>query len=76
MQLSRKSIEVLLDLVELKISCIQVLDREDARELALMEQAKQELTGAGKLAAVGDVVPFPGAKRRRGRPRKTAAAVG
>jgi hypothetical protein len=72
MQLSEKTLETLIDLVEIKLSCIQVFDREDAREVAILERAKQELVS---LARGGDVVPFPGAeRRRRGRPRKLAVA--
>ena len=43
MALSRRSIDTLLDLVEIKPSCIQALDREDARELATLENCKREL---------------------------------
>lgn len=72
MQLSEKTLEALLDLVEIKLSCIQVFDRDDAREVATLERAKQELT---MLSGNGDVVPFPGTeRRRRGRPRKVAIA--
>ena len=70
MQLSEKTAEALLDLVEIKLSCLQVFDREDAREVATLERAKQELLS---LTAGGDVVQFPGTeRRRRGRPRKSA----
>lgn len=72
MQLSEKTLEALLDLVEIKLSCIQVFDRDDAREVATLERAKQELK---LLSGNGDVVPFPGTeRRRRGRPRKVAIA--
>lgn len=72
MQLSEKTLETLLDLVEIKLSCIHVFDRDDAREVATLERAKQELVS---LTGSGDVVPFPGAeRRRRGRPRKAAVA--
>ena len=37
MSLSKQSIENLLDLVEIKISTLQVLDREDAREMKCLE---------------------------------------
>ncbi|MGE0252986.1 MAG: hypothetical protein AB7N54_00200 [Alphaproteobacteria bacterium] len=53
MALSRRSIETLIDLVEIKLSCIQVFDRDDARELAALEQARREL---GALAGAGRVV--------------------
>jgi hypothetical protein len=43
MVLSRRSLETLLDLVEVKLSCMQVLDREDARELELLEGCKRDL---------------------------------
>ena len=33
MSMSKRSVETLLDLVEIKLSSMQVLDREDAREL-------------------------------------------
>ena len=43
MSLSRKSVQTLMDLVENKLSCLMVYDREDARELAILEQARREL---------------------------------
>lgn len=63
MSLSKQSIESLLDLVEIKISTLQVLDREDAREMKCLEGCRDELVdmkGQGK--------PM----RRRGRPRAAA----
>ncbi len=45
MSLSKQSIDNLLDLVEIKIGCMQVLDREDARELAHLEACRRELLG-------------------------------
>ncbi|MGF1627653.1 MAG: hypothetical protein ACFCVH_22465, partial [Alphaproteobacteria bacterium] len=72
MQLSEKTLETLLDLVEIKLSCIQVFDRDDAREVATLERAKQELV---TLSGSGEILAFPGAeRRRRGRPRKMAVA--
>lgn len=44
MSLSRRSIQTLMDLVENKLSCMQVVDREDARELATLESARRELS--------------------------------
>ena len=41
--LSRRSVQTLMDLVENKLSCLMVYDREDARELAILEQARREL---------------------------------
>ena len=41
--LSKRTIETLNDLVEIKLSCIQVFDRDDAREMAALEAARREL---------------------------------
>ncbi len=43
MSMSKRSVETLLDLVEIKLSSMQVLDREDARELALLESCRRDL---------------------------------
>ncbi len=60
MELSKQSIENLLDLVEIKLSCIQVLDRDDAREQKHLETCRHELLGMrDEMRTVG----------RRGRPR-------
>jgi hypothetical protein len=45
MKISRRSIETLLDLVEIKLSSMAVSDREDARELAQLETCRNELLG-------------------------------
>lgn len=45
MTLSKQSIESLLDLVEIKLSCIEVIDREDAREVKLLRACREELLG-------------------------------
>lgn len=44
MSLSRRSIQTLMDLVENKLTSLQVVDREDARELATLEAARRELS--------------------------------
>jgi hypothetical protein len=44
MSLSKRSLETLLDLVEIKLSCIEVFDREDQRERHSLEAARKELT--------------------------------
>ncbi|MGE0118789.1 MAG: hypothetical protein AB7S71_13295 [Dongiaceae bacterium] len=41
--LSQRSLETLLDLVEIKLSCLEVFDREDAREKAYLENSRREL---------------------------------
>jgi len=45
MKFSRRSIDALLDLVEMKLSAMQVSDREDQREFAVLESARDELVG-------------------------------
>ncbi len=49
MSLSRRSAQTLLDLVENKLSCLMVYDREDARELAILEQARRELAASAGM---------------------------
>jgi hypothetical protein len=43
MALTRRSITTLLDLVEIKLSCIEVVDREDQRELKTLRACREEL---------------------------------
>jgi hypothetical protein len=72
MSLSRRSIHTLLDLVENKMSCMQVFDREDARELAILEHARRELAalagGERQAKSSAAVVPFAQTLRRVGTP--------
>ena len=62
MSLSKRSLTTLLDLVEIKLSCIEVMDREDAKEMAALEAAKRELTAilqrATEARRNGQIVPF------------------
>ncbi len=37
MSLSKRVVETLIDLVEIKLSCVEVYDREDKREIAGLE---------------------------------------
>jgi hypothetical protein len=41
--MTSKSVETLIDLVEIKLSCLEVWDREDARERKALETALDEL---------------------------------
>jgi hypothetical protein len=50
--LSRKSIEALFGLVEAKLSCLEVYDREDAREKVYLETSRREL--AALMRATGE----------------------
>lgn len=62
MTLSKRSVETLVDLVEIKLSTIQVFDREDAREVAILERALNELTASN---GGGDGTAGPGRRGRR-----------
>lgn len=43
MTLSHQSVEILLDLIEIKVSSLHIQDREDARELNKLRKCRQEL---------------------------------
>ena len=43
MTLSKQSLEIMLDLIEMKIAAIQIQDRDDARELSRLGKCRQEL---------------------------------
>jgi len=43
MSISRRSIDMLMDLIENRIACMQVVDREDHRQLAILTQARREI---------------------------------
>ena len=66
MPLSKQSIENLLDLVEIKISALQIVDRDDQRELQNLETCRSELLG------MQDEIK---ASRRRGRPKLVNATA-
>ncbi len=56
MGMSRRAHETLIDLIEIKLSCLEGSDWEDARELANLERCLGEL----RKAMSGEVVGFPG----------------
>jgi hypothetical protein len=60
MGMSKRTRETLIDLVEIKLSCLEVIDREDARELANLERCLGEL----RKAMSGEVVDFPQSPRK------------
>ena len=68
MSLSKRTIEMLLDLVEIKISYMDVADREDARDLQLLERCRAELKALDR-GEPEPVVSFTAPVRRPGRPR-------
>ena len=43
MGISKRTLETLIDLVEIKLSCMDVYDRDDSRELAHLERCLGEL---------------------------------
>jgi hypothetical protein len=65
MALTRRSIATLLDLVEIKLSCIEVVDREDHREVKALRACREELRQmlerqpARALAGRPGLVPMP-----------------
>lgn len=64
MALSRRAIETLTDLVEIKLSCLQVFDRDDAREQATLELCRRELATLNGDAATVAALAQSGRKRR------------
>lgn len=72
MGLSKRTVEMLLDLVEIKISYMDVADREDARDLVVLERCREELKGLTSGAAASALVSATVMTRRVGRPRIAA----
>ncbi len=74
MSLTPRALETLIDLVEIKLSCLEVIDREDARERDNLEHCLCELTGmsARPDRAASQVINLPTQGRKR--PRAVAAA--
>ncbi len=67
MTISKRTLDTLIDLVEIKLSCVEIYDRDDARELANLEHCLDELLAmAGRTRhAPEPVVDFvPRAKAR------------
>ncbi len=60
MLLSKKSVETLIDLVEIKLSCIEVFDSHDTRTFKHLEQCRLELYELTGQAPKGEVVPLRG----------------
>jgi hypothetical protein len=67
MSLSKQSVEALMDLVEIKISYMDVLDRDDAKELRILHRCRDELRALSG-AATADVMQFAARGRRFARP--------
>jgi hypothetical protein len=70
MNLSKRSVEMLLDLVEIKLSYMDISDREDARDMEVLERCRTELQTLDREPS--NVAPFVQPIRRQGRPRTAA----
>ncbi len=67
MNLSRKCIESLIDLVEIKLSSIEVSDREDVKAIAVLERCRRELMAIAAATDGAKVVSFPALGRASGK---------
>ena len=60
MALTKKSVEALIDLVEIKLSCIEVFDGQDVNTVRRLERCREELyallgrTPTGEVRSLGD----------------------
>ena len=77
MSISTHSLDTLIDLVEIRLSLMEVWDRDDARELNRLQQARGELmTLAGRSDSDAENVEvLPTTQRRRGRPRNAERRI-
>ncbi|HLJ62636.1 MAG TPA: hypothetical protein VKT70_00930 [Stellaceae bacterium] len=62
---------MLLDLVEIKISMMDIADREDARDLQILERCRTELATLAHHAH-SSIVPFSETRLRPNRSRLSA----
>lgn len=63
--LTREAVETLLDLVEIRLGCVEIYDREDARELRQLEKARDQLNAMLGLKPAGASAHAPAAPRDR-----------
>ncbi len=69
MSLSRQSVGALMDLIENKLSCMSISDRDDLREKICLQRALTELSGMSGLCRDMEDASF-GFVPRRGRRRR------
>jgi len=72
MSLSKQCLETLIDLVDIRLSSIEVTDREDAREREILERCLLELRAEAE-GRNGASIEFAVTKRRGRRPKQTEA---
>ena len=67
MALSQRTLDTLVDLVEIKLSCLEIYDREDSRELQNLERCRDELLNMTKKldSSPAEVVAIDTKKSRR-----------
>ncbi|MDR0968477.1 MAG: hypothetical protein LBL99_02455 [Holosporaceae bacterium] len=51
--LSKQSLDILIDLVEIKLSAIMILDKDDVREVQRLKNCKNELLDFKRTTYVG-----------------------
>lgn len=73
MALSERALETMMDLVENKLACLEVFDRDDARELANLEHCLNELQIMAGRPAGNNTPVLEFSKQTRGRGRLRAA---
>lgn len=69
MSMSKEILGMLVDLIENKLSCMQISDRDDMREVMMLQRALSELNGENGAAGMVGTMAMP----KRGRRRKMAA---
>lgn len=67
MSLSKQTVSSLIDLIEIKLSCMTVQDRDDLREKVALQRAMCELAAltGGAVSAEHDMGDVPRRGRRR-----------
>jgi len=74
MTMTPRSLETLIDLVEIKLSCMEILDKNEAREVANLEQCLGELNVLAGRKAKGQQQAVNFSRCGRGRPHAAEAA--
>lgn len=69
MSMSKEILGMLVDLIENKLSCMQISDRDDMREVMMLQRALSELNGENGAPGMAGTMAMP----KRGRRRKMVA---